>query len=205
MPVWGPPLTSHTPRRSRGDRDPTAGATLVEYALAVGLVALAMVGGLNLLESASRGSLEDRAARAGSPDLGPGVPVSSTTVPPTTGAPVDPGTTSLPTLSPTASLEWTALKDGSDWVATVVVTVVDPATNAPVPRVNVVAEWSDGYTASTSCITSDDGTCPLSSAEINRTGKSLVPAVTLTITAISGDGVTYTQPPPSVVVPAPGT
>lgn len=188
------------PRPCRAD--PSAGATLVEYVLGAALVALAALAGIGFLQGAAQDSLEDRAASAGAPDLGPGAPVAPTTAAPTTAAPLDPGTTAPPSLTPVATLTGSARKDGADWVATVVVKVTDQATGAPVPQVSVSAQWSSGYTAATSCVTSEQGTCPVSSAEIDRTGGSAVPSVVLTVTDISGAGITYTQAPPSITVAA---
>lgn len=194
---------AHARRRPRpGRRDSMAGVTAVEYAMGGALVLLALFAGIHLLERASRDSLEARAASAGAPDLGPGVTAPPTTAAPTTAVPADPGTTTPPSLTPVASLTASSRKDGSDWVATVVVEVTDPTTGRPVPRVSVTAQWTSGYVATTSCVTSELGTCPMSSAEIDRTGGSAVSSVALVVTGISGDGVTYTQTPPSITVTA---
>ncbi|WP_219944929.1 hypothetical protein [Iamia sp. SCSIO 61187] len=166
-------------------------------------MALVMVGALNVLESASRDGLEDRAASAGAPDLGPAAPVSSTTVVTTTSVPSDSSTTTAPAVSPTVTMTSSSTNDNSDWVATVVVRVVDPLTGLPVTGATVEGRWSDGATSTTECITSEQGTCPLSSADINLRGSKSVESITLTIVSVTGNGVTYTEVPPSETVDNP--
>ncbi|NPV08344.1 MAG: S8 family serine peptidase [Anaerolineae bacterium] len=74
---------------------------------------------------------------------------------------------------------------GRNWKATVTVTVHD-AGHAPVASAAVTGTWSDGYSGSASCTTGAGGQCSVSTGAIKS-----VPSVTLTVTGVSRDGLTY--------------
>lgn len=145
------------PRSSRraGDR----GATLVEYALMVSLIALVCAAGIGTFEEESSARLSDKAQNAGAPDVGavftpvpPGsVPPGSTTTTPPAPPPPD---------AATAALAATAT-DKNQWSATVTVEIRDGG-GAIVPGALVEVIWNhgDGQT-DMSCATDSDGQCPM--------------------------------------------
>ena len=73
------------------------------------------------------------------------------------------------------------------WNATVTITVHDASHN-PVSGVTVSGTWSDGNVLSDSCTTGSDGTCSVTSGDINIKKAT---SVTFTVTSLSGSGVTY--------------
>lgn len=191
------PNRGATPERLRD-----AGATVVEYALIFGLVVVAISGGIAFVQTRAEADLQERVDNAGAPDLSSGPPLPTTTGSTTTTAPPAGPPVSAPLLAVTLGLEHSAAKIGSDWIATVLVTVED-ASGQPVPGVAVTGSWSAGVTGSTSCVTQGSGSCPVSSNEIDRKGKTPVPSVTLTIESVVGDNVTWSQGPTSVTVSSP--
>jgi hypothetical protein len=176
--------------------------TAVETALVVALAVLALIGSVSFLQSAAADDLDERASNAGAPDLGVGSTLPATTAAPTSTAPAEPPPPPVSGIAVQASLSGSAAKVGSDWIATVVISVSTSA-GTPVPGVSVTAAWSAGVTGLTSCITLAGGSCSVSSNEIDRRGKAAVPSVTLTLTDVSGSGVTWSQTAPATSVAAP--
>lgn len=186
-----------------GDGAGQRGATLAEYALALGLVVVALASGARVLEGAARDDLESRAQTAGAPDLQASGPASSTTTVSTTTAPMAPPATTSGQTTVTATATGRGAKDGSDWVATVTVVVRDQATGEAMSGLSVTAQWSAGVTGETSCVTGTSGSCAMSTSEINRRGSGSVSSVTLTVLDVTGPNATLAPPAPQVVVAAP--
>ena len=80
----------------------------------------------------------------------------------------------------------TAPGRGGKWSATVTITVVD-STSSPVAGVSVTGGWSAGDAGSVSCTTDALGQCAVASGTLSRK----VPAVTFSVTALGGDGLSY--------------
>jgi hypothetical protein len=86
-----------------------------------------------------------------------------------------------------ASLTKNASLNGkAGWKATVTVGVVDSSGNA-VANVTVSAGWSNGYTASGSCITGTAGTCSIGTPRLDNA----ITSVTFTVTALTHATLTY--------------
>ncbi|MEW5991435.1 MAG: GDSL-type esterase/lipase family protein [Chloroflexota bacterium] len=83
------------------------------------------------------------------------------------------------------SLDGSATSSRRTWTATVTVGVIGEA-GAPVPGVIVEGVWSAGSGA-TSCVTSDTGTCSITSAALNKKTASVL----FTVTNLSADGWIY--------------
>lgn len=179
----------HTDPRSRRER----GAGLVEYALIVGLVAVAITGASERLIDAEREEVSRRAASAGAPDLNEtGAGAATGTSPPAVPPEDPPGSTPLSTVSVTLSATQTV--HGSKWTVTVSLTATDQD-GAYAEGATVAGTWSEtGDTVE--CSTSAGGVCTMTLTVKKQDYTTL----TLTITDVTGNGVTAAQPLPTVTV-----
>lgn len=181
-------------RRVRGD----AGAALVEYALGVALLIVFTIPAVSFLQDESSDVVERRAAALGSPDLGEtGTPVTlpppSTTVP---GGSIPPPPESVVTI--TSASTATTVQKNVEWAATVAFTAVDDIGNER-EAVTLSGEWTGptlGSPVPMSCSTNLSGVCALTLRSLSCPQAGFV---TLTITSVSGEGVTYNDALPIVV------
>lgn len=177
-----------SPRPPTGAR----GATLVEYALAVALVAVVVLGAIQALESATGDEVEARGQRIGDPSSLAATTSSSTTstttddgtAPPPSG----PGTVTIGSATGTATVESTT---PYRWKAEVSMTVVDSG-GQPVTGMTITGTWTPaapgGSTATTvSCTTDSGGTCEVVRWDLKEQDAE----ATFTVTSVAGTGATY--------------
>jgi Flp pilus assembly pilin Flp len=178
-------------RRHLRPRD-DQGATLVEYALAVALIAAVSIGVVSQLQDDSEAKLNSDAGRIGAQvDDAYYAGVATTT---TAGSGTTTTTSGAVAVHPTA-ITTSASNDGNKWIGQVTVTVKN-ASNVGVAGVLVQGDWTDpNPTVSTSCTT----TAPGGSCSMQRTdiGDSKATA-TFTITSMTGTGVNWTPAPGDV-------
>jgi hypothetical protein len=187
------------PRREpRCPRRAQRGAALPEYALAVALIAVFLVGGMSRLQSSATAEISRRSGY-GAPDLNEA----------TTTAPFDPGvsttaaaaatTTTVPTAAvPTLASSSTA--KGSKWTMTVTVTLTDPG-GAPLVGAKVTTSWDPGGNGTTTCTTvSPTGTCNVTQDQMKI---SDTPAATMTVVSVVATSGALTTTPATITAPAP--
>ncbi len=162
------------------------GATLVEYALLVGLLVVVSLGVIQNLEDKGGSKVASRSDGIGQPteanDLsGPGT--TSPTTPPTTAPPPSPVTVHVGTLAGATSTS------GGDWSATVTITVLDADGN-PAQSVSVTGSWTIPG-GGTTCTTDANGECAITSVSMKRNGNGSVPSIEFAIVNLGGAQVTY--------------
>ena len=164
----------------RGTSDRQNGAVAVEYALAVGLVALLLMNALGALQDSVSDRFNDRSS-AGAPDVGAAVPTIPPLSPTTQGAPpTTVGSSATAAVEP--SLTSSVSSKGSKWSMTVTITLLTPD-GVPVVGATVTSVWAPGGNGSTSCVTSSpDGVCSVTQDQMRL---SDVPAATMTVTAVT--------------------
>jgi Flp pilus assembly pilin Flp len=168
----------------RGDR----GATLVEYALILGLVAVVCIGVISWLGDASEEKVDTRSDSIGKP-----VESNALTGPGGGGGGGSSGTTDGGTVSSTGhigTITGTKSSNPPDWSATVTVTVVDNF-GAPIPGLTITGSWSTAGGGTTCSPTSTAGSCPITSGSFKKSGNGSVAELTFTVTGISGNGFNY--------------
>jgi Flp pilus assembly pilin Flp len=197
--------------RARGREHRERGATLVEYAMGVALVGVVSLGAMQFMEDGASDEFNDRADRAGAPDL----------IEPTDGGTTDGGSaTAGGTDGPPPDAEEAQFEGFSGirstgnnpWTANVRVDVND-SNGDNLSGVTVTGTWSyfDGSTTvsfDVTCTqTNGSGSCPFQLGQIPNnalpTSGATSPGVTFTMTNISGGvpPVTYTGGTQTVVVP----
>jgi Flp pilus assembly pilin Flp len=179
---------------SRRDR----GASLVEYALVFGLVAILLVGAIDHLNSATHDELESRGEMAGATsdaigDLSEGsVPTSVSTSTTVTGSPGDVVAAGVEPVAVT-----TTTGSGHKWNMSVLITVRDSTTGDPLGGAIVTGSFEGD---SRSCTTDESGTCPLTRERIpNGTATMSFTLASVTYDNPSGG------PPPAVTFPPEST
>jgi Flp pilus assembly pilin Flp len=181
-------------RSSRRDR----GASLVEYALLFGLVAILLVGAIEHLNSAAHDELEDRGETGGAPgdaigDLSAGSVPTSVSTPSTVAS--SPGDVVAAGVEPIAVT--TTSGSGNKWNMSVLITVRDSTTGAPLGGAIVTGSFEGD---SRSCTTDENGTCPLTRERIpNGTATMSFTLASVTYDNPSGG------PPPAVTFPPEST
>lgn len=174
-------------RRFRQD---DAGATVIEYSLAVALVLVVSLGGIEALNDRGSDRLAasgDRAGQALDGAYYPGVVTTTTAAGATTTTVAStPGAQpSAVTASPAAS------NSGSKWIANATIKVTTTASPfGPVAGMVVSGVWSfpTGPTDSASCTTTAAGTCTVQETDIQDNRET----ATFTITSITGPNFTWT-------------
>ena len=171
----------------------------VEYALGASLLVVALIGSIEALGESSADELRDRGSAIGAPDLdATGDPAPPPPPPPD---PTDPDPPPLPETVVSLSLAGDARNaPGNEWSVSVTVTALDDALR-PRESVQVQATWSSTSPSlspqSTQCTTNLNGTCTMTIRNLSR---SAVLDVILTVTAVSGPGVTAAALPAPIVV-----
>lgn len=167
--------------RGRDDR----GAGLVEYALALALVAIGLVAVIGSFQRSEADQLESRGARIGMPDLDATPPTS--TPPGGGGGPVaeDPEDPEVAvSLGPGTGAQALAT-NANKWKAVVTLVVVD-GSGAPQEGVTIGGTWSpEGVQQDTSCTTGSDGRCEVVRWNLQRGPGSVA---RFQIVAVSGTG-----------------
>ena len=205
--------SSRRVRRASGERDGIdrcreRAATVVEYALLVALLAVALMSTIQFMEDRGEDRLEDRQGNAGAPDV-------DALAPPSGGGGgggaggggSGGGGGGGSTISPTATLTSSSSAQGNSWTASVTITVRDPANgNAGVPGVVVTGAWNPAASGQTSCTTNSTGSCTVTQGNMEaRSNKSgYVSSVTFSVGGVSGDGIDYQEAPPTtpaIVIP----
>jgi Flp pilus assembly pilin Flp len=193
--VWHP-----LPRRAaRQPQRAQRGAALPEYALAVAVIAVLLVGGINRLQASATSEISRRSGY-GAPDLNEA----------TTTAPFDPGvsttaapattTTTTPASAATPALASSSTAKGSKWTMTVTVTLTDPG-GAPLVGAKVTTSWNPGGNGTTTCTTlSPTGTCNVTQDQMKI---SDTPAATMTVVSVVGPSGQLTTTPATITSPAP--
>ena len=176
-------------------------ATVVEYALLVALLAVALMSTIQFMEDRGEDRLEDRQENAGAPDVDALAPPSGGGGGGGAGGGGSGGEGGGgSTISPTATLTSSSSAQGNSWAASVTITVRDPANgNAGVPGVVVTGAWNPATSGQTSCTTNSSGSCNVTQGNMEaRDNKSgYVSSVTFAVSGVSGDGVDYQEAPPT--------
>jgi hypothetical protein len=171
---------------------------LVEYALGVALLVAFAIPAVTFTQRETTDVVDRRADHLGAPDLtDTGTPV--TLPPPTTTTPggsIPPPPESVVTISTSSSS--VTVQRNVEWSATVGFTALDDTGNER-ELVEIVGQWT-GPTLATpvpmTCSTNLNGTCALTIRSLSCPSAS---TVTLTVTSITGEGVTYNDPLPIVI------
>lgn len=183
------------------------GASLVEYALGVSLLAVAVVAAIGALEDAGEDGLTERSDRAGTPveaygyigvsaggaSGGSATTTSSTTAPPQEVQVVIGST-------PSAVLEDPSKPAQSKWSATVTFAVTDED-GQPVTGAVVAGSWSESggsIQLQTSC-SSVTGLCAVVANKIPKN----VGVVTFTVTSVGGDNISADSLPEAITISKP--
>lgn len=188
----------------RNDR----GATVVEYALVIALVAVFCIGAIQSLQERSEDKLDEGAASRGLPVETANIPANGgNIVGGGTGSSVGTGAASVHVFEMTG----TATSDpGTNWAATVTVKVKNVATPDLWAGVTVTGHWrfdelngsGNAVTAArditATCTTTDDGLCTMTISNLKKSGNGQVQSVvfdTVSLSGPSGSGIVY-QPQP---------
>lgn len=171
------------------------GATVPEYALAVSLFALVVVGSVQVVVDRGSDRIEGSDTRIGTPTDNAAYSLNTTT---TFGAP-SPTTPTIPSTGLVVA-QITAVpapsqgSPASKWIANVTITVTDPSGN-PVSGVVVQGSWdATGNPAENAgnCTTVANGTCTVQRPDINDNTQ----IVRFTISSMTKEGyVSYTGTP----------
>lgn len=181
--------------RARSDR----GATLVEYALGVALIAVVCIGAVQRLEDAGGSKVDDGAADRGRPSEQLYLPSSSgVIVGGGSGSSVGSGPATVEVLDIVGSAD---NDPGSDWAAAVTVRVKNVATPDLWSGVTVSGTWyyTKGGTAMTqagTCPTDISGQCTISIANLKKSGANEIASVEFRNVVLSGTGITHQAPSP---------
>jgi Flp pilus assembly pilin Flp len=219
--------------RHRHPRRSERGASLVEYALLVAVLALGSLAGLDALQSSAAAAFREQASEMSDPPAGgsSGTPTTApTTAAPTTAAPVTtttvrPTTTTSTTTTSTTSTTTTtvprattatgawgatsATRDGSRWTASATLTVTDDrGQTVRGAAVTVRVEYRiDGGSWQTgqpaSGATSSSGTLRVSTADLARSGRSAVTSIRYTVLTVDAAGLRWAGGSPSTTLSAP--
>lgn len=193
--------------RNRSRPGPQRGASLVEYALGVSLVAITVVAAIGAMEDAGGDGLTERGDRAGSPvedygyigvsaggaSGGSATTTSSTTAPPQEVQVVIGST-------PSAVLAKPSNPSSSKWSATVTFSVTDAGGDAVTGAV-VAGSWSEsggGIDLQTSC-SSVTGLCAVVANKIPKD----VATVTFTVSSVGGDNISAESLPDAITIDKP--
>jgi hypothetical protein len=174
------------------------GASGVQYALGMSLILAATLGSLDAFEQQSSEALESRGNSIGTPDLDQPVETTTTTAPPIGGGDGTTTTSAPPTPpdSTVASATATTSSSGNKWTATIVISITDGG--SPVHKARVDAIWTlnpSGATTVVTCETQPNGTCTFAMRNLPTLGNSdHVASVSFTVTAVTPDGGSTTNP-----------
>jgi hypothetical protein len=91
-----------------------------------------------------------------------------------------------PQLLHIGDLDGSTAASKNTWTASVTVTVHN-ASNVPVQGATVSGNWSGGFSGSASCTTTSDGTCKVTTGNLNKSKSS----VTFTVTNVTASGGNY--------------
>lgn len=182
------------------------GATLVEYALLVGLIAVVSIGSLQVLTRDSSGELADRGGQAGAPDLD-----ATGVVPPPPGGGgggggSTGGSTAPPIIANVSGPTGCYSGGPGNWTANFSVTVTDSSNGAPVSQALVEGRFlrydNDDVLLETiaapQIATNPDGRAPFSLTGLSSNGPNPTGRVEFQLVAVSGDDppIIYTVPVP---------
>lgn len=182
-------------KRLRSD----AGATLVEYALLVALILVVSIGAISALEDRADERAGSTAGRIGAPGdaayYGGGTTGGSTGGSTTGPPPPPPSTVTVSSITSTPP----PTNDGSKWVASATITVVDGAT--PLVGVIVTGSWTiegpgGGSPTTATCPTGITGACAVQFNSIQDSKEQ----VRFTVTKLTKDGVDTVPPDPKPYV-----
>jgi len=172
-------------RRALRDRDGSSerGATLVEYAMLVALIAVVSIGVIQRVQDGGEEKLDESDERVSAEDNAFYAPAASTT---TILAPSS--TTTLPpitvhiALNPTVTIQDAT---GNRWQTTITYTILDTDGNGVIGA-TINGAWTDGGNGSSpvgTCTTSSSaGSCTVQYTKI----RDAVPDVTFTVATITG-------------------
>lgn len=171
------------------------------------LILSSSMGALSTLEEASGDAFDDRGGAIGAPDLSEGATTTTATTAPTSGTEATTTTTAppAPPSSTVASATATSHSNGNRWTATVVISITEAG--AAVHKAQITATWQrvpGGTTTAVTCSTLPNGTCTFSLRDLPTFGNSNhVSQVSFTVTSVTPDGGTTTNPTLSVSVAEP--
>lgn len=178
---------------------------MVEYAVGVALVALALIVTIGFLRDSSSDEFDSSVGLTYDAGSAPTVPTTGnppTSVPPPTTAPpttAPPTTAPPPTGDANITGSFSQGTPASKWNATITITVTNGG--APFPGVTVTGSWDIGGTPN-SCITDASGQCSFTRTDINDN----TPSATWTYTSMSGATQgTVSGSPRTVSCPNPAT
>ena len=197
----------------------TRGATVIEYALGVAMLAIPITLGVVSIEDTQGSHLESEGQRIGNPDglalaavATTATPISTTTAAPASSTSTSSTTTSTTTTttstSSTTPMSTTTLdtvgtahlanmeaqetnqQNPSRWTATVLVTARD-GNGDLVAGAKVDGGWNPGGINSPTCTTEATGQCTVSQVDMHRTGANTVLEATFTMSVITHPELDY--------------
>lgn len=181
------------------------GATMVEYALLVALIAVVSLGAIQRLENRSSAKVDEGAGDRGEPSEQLYLPsASGTIVGGGTGTSVGSGAATVEVYDVVGSAD---NDPGSDWAAVVTIRVKNVATPDLWAGVTVSGTWryTEGSTAKTqpgTCTTDNTGQCSVSIANLKKSGAKAILSVTfdtIVLSGPSGSGIVHQPPSPDPV------
>jgi hypothetical protein len=177
-------------RRAVRDR----GATLPEYAIGIGVIALAIIGGVEFATDRGEARLQASDTRIGTPtDQGAYSVGTTTTFVPGATTTTLPGGVGLVVAQITAAPAPSQGSPNNKWIANVTIRVTDSA-GTPISGVQVDGDWSvqGGGANDGNCTTGTTGTCTVQRPDISDSEK----IVSFTIATMAKVGYAYTAPTP---------
>jgi hypothetical protein len=208
-------------RTRRGSRFASnRGATVIEYALGLAMLAIPITLGVASIEDTQGSHLESEGQRIGNPDGLALAAVATTLEPiPTTSTPASSSSTSTSTSTTSSSTSSTSSTSSvplppttytnlgtvhlanmqsletnqanpSRWAATVLITVRDGDGDL-VAGAEVTGSWAPSGNNNPTCTTESTGQCTVSQVDMHRTGADTVPQATFTMAAITHPELTY--------------
>lgn len=212
----------------RDRRDPARGergATLVEYALIVAIVAVGLIGATDLLGAAAEAKFESAGegisvsdgstpTTAPTPTTTPTPTTAPTTVPGGGGGGTTTTTSTVPEADPVPTRSYSTWGPGSTqqkgntWSAQVPIVITDDlGQRVEGATVTVRVEYRDstGWHTSTTQVktTGANGALTFSSDDLARTGKDPVTEIRFTVTSVESEGLQHRPTTPSTTVKKP--
>ena len=182
------------------------GATVVEYALGIGLICVVSLGAISFLQDESEDGFQERSGRVGAPDLEAGLPGGTTGGTSGGGSTTGGGGTpnAAPAILTAQAPTQSGDKTGNNWDATVTLTMLGDG--SPTTGIRITGTWTlfvEGVARPAdppvSCVTGVNGECVFTRDDMeHRTNQA---EVTKAVFTVSGYTYTLSDPMQSYTIP----